>query len=393
MRVLHVLHTSLPNVSGYSLRSNQIVSLQRRAGVDVAVATSVQQPDAAVDELIDGVHYFRAPVQIAGRSPLREWRMMTALHANVQRAYDAFRPHIIHAHSPVLVGLPSQKVARRAGVPFVYEVRDLWENASVDRGKFAAESIAYRVARALETHVLRRADAVFTIGETLRAQLEPRARQAVTITPNGADTDAFAPTLPDAAWQQRWNPGGGPLISYIGSFQPNEGLDVLIRALPAIVARIADVRVLIVGDGPERANLQRLSDTLGVAPQVRFVGRVPHAQVREIYAVADLLVYPRLDTLTTRLTTPLKPLEALAMEKAVLASDLAAMRELVTHGETGCLFEPGNPAALARAAVELLQDAPRRLRLGKQGRLVTVAERTWQQSVAQYLPVYQKLLA
>ena len=236
-------------------------------------------------------------------------------------------------------------------------------------------------------------DAVFTIGETLRAQLEPRARQAVTITPNGADTDAFAPTLPDAAWQQRWNPGGGPLISYIGSFQPYEGLDVLIRALPAIVARIADVRVLIVGDGPERANLQRLADTLGVAPQVRFVGRVPHAQVREIYAVADLLVYPRLDTLTTRLTTPLKPLEALAMEKAVLASDLAAMRELVTHGETGCLFEPGNPAALARAAVELLQDAPRRLRLGKQGRLVTVAERTWQQSVAQYLPVYQKLLA
>ena len=392
MRILHVLHTSLPNVSGYSLRSNQILTLQRAAGLEVAVVTSVQQPDAAGDETIDGIRYFRSTQKVIGSTPLREWRMMRALEANVARAVASFTPDIIHAHSPVLVGMPALRVARRTGKPFVYEVRDLWENASVDRGKFAAGSIPYKTAKLLETRVLRRADAVFTLGETLRGELAPRARQTVYVAPNGADTDAFSPIAVDAAWIQRWNPNDALLLAYIGSFQPYEGLDVLLRALPAIVESIRSARLLIAGDGPESAGLRQLAKVMGVEKWVTFAGRVPHSQVREIYAVADVLVYPRLDTLTTRLTTPLKPLEALAMEKAVLASDLPALRELIVQDETGRLFESGNAEALAREAVALLRDSDLRRTLGQAGRRRTVEHRTWNQSVARYLPVYQKLL-
>ena len=121
-------------------------------------------------------------------------------------------------------------------------------------------------------------------------------------------------------------------------------------------------------------------------------GRLPHARVNEVYAVADLLVYPRIATLTTELTTPLKPLEALAMEKAVLASNLPAMRELISDQETGILFEPGNSTDLAEKALGLLADRSLRNRLGREGRTRALRDRRWETVVAVYQPVYRKLL-
>jgi glycosyltransferase involved in cell wall biosynthesis len=274
----------------------------------------------------------------------------------------------------------------------VYEVRDLWENALVDRGRFAAGSILYRAARTLETRLLRRASAVVTIGETLRNELQTRTRTDILIAPNGADVDAFRPTGPQAEWQQKWNPGGHRVLAYIGSFQPYEGLDVLIKAMRDIVARRHDVRLLVVGDGPEKAALTALAAAEGVTDFVKFTGRVPHNQVRELYAVADVLIYPRIDTLTTRLTTPLKPLEALSMEKAVLASDLSALRELVEPDVTGLLFAAGRSDELAKAALRLLDDDQLRKRLGMAGRDAVIRSKTWKASVSRYRPLYDSLL-
>lgn len=392
MRVLHVLHTSLPHVCGYSLRSDQIISLQRSMGVEVAVVTSAQQPGNGKDEVIDGVSYTRTQRAEAGRTPLRELRLMRALRQTLTTACEQFAPDIIHAHSPILVGLPAYRAARHYRTPMVYEIRDLWENASVDRGKFAAGSPPYRVARGLETWLLRRADAVFTIGETLRTALAARTPRPVHIAQNGVDIERFVPATATAAWQKEWNPDGRPLLAYLGSFQPYEGIDVLIRAMKRIAAASPTALLLVVGDGAESATLQALVQREGVASHVAFTGRLPHARVKEIYAVADLLVYPRIDTLTTRLTTPLKPLEALAMGKAVLVSDLPAMRELVEPEVSGAAFTPGDPDALARSAVRLLKDPALRQRFGAEGRARVVAQRQWSESVAGYLPIYRQLL-
>jgi PEP-CTERM/exosortase A-associated glycosyltransferase len=398
MRVLHVLHTSLPYVCGYSLRSDQILTLQRQQGIEVAVVSSAQQPDPpqmdpSGGESIDGIAYYRTPRPKIGPTPIREFRLMRALERRIRDSCALFHPDIIHAHSPILVGMPALRVAGEMGLPLVYEVRDLWENASVDRGKFKAGSVPYRVARALETRVLRKADAVVTIGETLRTELQSRTSRVVSITPNGADVEAFKPVDVTGEWLQKWNPNGERILAYIGSFQPYEGLDVLIKGMREIIRQRPGVRAVIAGDGPERAALERLAVTEGVTACVTFTGRVPHNQVREIYAVADVLVYPRIDTLTTRLTTPLKPLEALAMEKAVLVSDLPALRELVEPEVSGIAFEAGNPSKLANAAIRMLDDAALRRRLGKAGRESVVKERTWEASVARYLPIYQGVLS
>lgn len=392
MRVLHVLHTSLPYVCGYSIRSQQILSLQRKMGIEVSAVTSAQQPDAPPDATLDGISHFRTPPRRLLRSPVREIQLMWALSRRLAAVTDEVRPDIIHAHSPVLVGLPAYFAAKRRRLPFVYEVRDLWENASVDRGKFAAWSVPYRMARALETWLLRRADAVFTIGEALSAELRGRTNRDVIVISNGVDPDAFAPTIPNPEWQRHWNPNDRRVIAYIGSFQPYEGLEILIRAMRQIVAKRDHIHLLIVGDGPERTALEALVREEQLTRHVTFAGRLPHSRVKEIYSIADLLVYPRISTPTTQLTTPLKPLEALAMQKAVLASDLPAMRELIAHQVTGVVFAPGNPGDLAEQALGLLSNPAMRLALGAAGRSWVIQQRRWESSVAKYEPTYIELL-
>jgi len=393
MRILHVLHLSLPFVCGYSIRSERILSLQREMGMEVSVVTSPQQPDAPSDAVLDGIPHFRTPPRRLMHSPIREIQLMYGLLRRIASIIEEAKPEIIHAHSPVLVGLPAYFAAKRRGLPFVYEVRDLWENASVDRGKFAASSVSYRAARGLETWLLRRADAVVTIGETLRDELQGRTGRNVLVTSNGVDPEVFRPIEPDPEWLRQWNSADDQVIAYVGSFQPYEGLEILIRAMRQIVAQRDRVHLLIVGDGPERTGLEALVEKEKLQGHVRFAGRLPHGRVKEIYAVADLLVYPRVATLTTQLTTPLKPLEALAMQKAVLASNLTAMRELISHQETGILFDPGNPADLAQQALKLLGDRAMRMKLGSAGRFSVIQQRQWKSSVARYKPIYLELLA
>ena len=139
MRVLHVLHNSLPLICGYSIRSGSIVRLQKRDGYDLTVVTSAQHPNgSAMREEIDGVEHRRTTTYNGKQWPLwREWQLMRRLEREVERAVSDRRPDLIHAHSPVLVGLPALRIARRRRLPLVYEVRDLWENALVDRGGLA----------------------------------------------------------------------------------------------------------------------------------------------------------------------------------------------------------------------------------------------------------------
>lgn len=209
MRVLHVLHTSLPFACGYSFRSERIVRHQQLAGVEVAVVTSAQQPSGAnVEEVREGIRFSRTNPPRLLRSPIRELQLMRALRMKLDEVCKTFRPDIIHAHSPVLVGLPSIKVAKKARIPFVYEIRDLWENASVDQGKFRLGSMPYRAVRHAENGLVRRADAVFTIGEVLRQELTGRVNRRIDIAANGVDLESFEPVAPRDEWTKMWNPGG-----------------------------------------------------------------------------------------------------------------------------------------------------------------------------------------
>ncbi len=315
---------------------------------------------------------------------------MSQLQPHIERAIDDVKPDVVHAHSPVLVAWPALSAARSRHCPFVYEVRDLWENAAVDLGKLSANSLRGRLARAVDSHVLQRADAVTVICDSMRKEIAARlgTTERLFVANNGVDLAALRPEAAQAS-RQRWSlPANGAVLGYIGTLQPYEGLELLIDALPELLRRLDGVHLLITGDGNDEAALHARVTARGVDRHVTFTGRIAHEDVSHAYAACDVMVYPRRLTETTRLTTPLKPLEAMALGKAVLASDLPPMRELIAHGVTGVLFGAGARDDLIAKTVELVGDAGLRLRLGAAAREWVTRERQWPAVVAPYREAY-----
>ena len=185
---------------------------------------------------------------------------------------------------------------------------------------------------------------------------------------------------------------GKAVIGFIGSFYGYEGLDLLVRAMISVRTELPNAHLLLVGGGPEDERLRALVSSLNLDQHVTFTGRVPHADVPSYYSVIDILAYPRRAIRLTDIVTPLKPLEAMAMGKVLVASDIGGHRELIRDGETGTLFEAGNIGALSKCLVSTWQNRaewPAQLRAARE---FVERERTWSRSVSKYEAVYTRLL-
>ncbi len=394
LRVLHVLDHSLPVVSGYSVRSHAILRAQRPAGIDPVALTSPKQGGADGGEVIDGIEYLRVAGRTDGRlgAPvIAEGRLMMRLARRVAREVARRQIAVLHAHSPVLNGLPCLWVARRAGRPVVYEVRAPWEDAGVDSGHHAEQSPRYRAIRMLEGWMLRRADAVVVISRQLARHVVSRgvAPSKVFHIPNGVDVATFQPMAADEALIREHGLEGKVVFGFIGGFNNYEGLDILLRAFAILAAQAPEARLLLVGDGAAKAAVCVDVRRLGIEAQVVVAGPVAHADARRWYSLCDVLVYPRRSSRLTELTTPLKPLEAMAMGKIVVGSDVGGLRELIHAGETGLLFPPGDPEALGNLLGDITQRLQCRSALGAAARRWVCAERDWRQLARIYGRAYQ----
>lgn len=397
MRVLHVLDHSVPLHSGYSFRTRSILREQQRLGITVDAVTTPRHTASGPDpETIDGLTFHRTP-DPGSRLPLwRDWRQVMATRARVAARIAEARPDIVHAHSPMLTALAAGPAARAAGLPLVYEIRAFWEDAAVGNGDGREGDARYRLTRALENHVVARADAVATICAGLGGDLVARGVDPAKLftVPNAVDLDAFGTPSPrDAALAATLGLEDAEVIGFIGSFYDYEGLDDLIAAMPALVATRPRARLLLVGGGPMEEALKAQAAASPAAGAIMFTGRVPHADVDRYYGLVDILAYPRKAMRLTDLVTPLKPLEAMAQEKLVAASSVGGHRELIRDGDTGTLFPPDDPPAIAAALARLLADRSDWPARRARAKAWVAAERTWSASVANYLPVYDRLAA
>ena len=398
MRILHVLDHSIPLHSGYTFRTAAILREQRKLGWDTHHVTSVKHtaPGPLVEE-VDGLTFHRTPWTpgAVDRVPvLRERAQMRALEARLFEVARELKPDVLHAHSPVLNAFPALNVGRRLGIPVVYEIRAFWEDAAVDHGTTTEGSLRYRATRAMETRAVQQVDAVTTICEGLRRDLVARGvpESKITVIPNAVDIDNFAFGVPgDDALRAELGLTGKRVLGFIGSFYAYEGLDLLLRALPAILQQAPDVALLLTGGGPQEENLKKMTQELGLQDHVKFTGRVPHAQVQRYYSLVDVLVYPRHSMRLTDLVTPLKPLEAMAQGLLLVASDVGGHKELIRDGETGMLFRAGDTDDLARSVLRLLAMQDRWPQLREAGRRYVETERNWTNSVARYRDVYGRL--
>jgi PEP-CTERM/exosortase A-associated glycosyltransferase len=392
MRILHVLDRSLPTVGGYTSRSAALVEHQAALGLSPCVLTGPREPGSET-EIIHGVRHHRTfDPDVAGflhGVPVaRETVEMIALGRRLRALHREEPFDLVHAHSPVLCGVPAHVVARRLGLPSVYEIRAFWEDAAEQRGQGRRGSARYTATRTLETALCARADAVVTICEGLRRDLLARGIPAsrLFLVPNGVDVERFTPAPRDPDLEARLGLSGKTVIAYVGSLFRFEGVPLLLRALGRLDRD--DVRGLILGHGEAEEEVRDSIARLGLGGRVTYLGKAPPAEVARYYTLCDVLCYPRLRHRITELTTPLKPLEAMAMGKAVVASDVGGLRELVDDERTGLLFRAEDLDSLVASLRRVADVAELRRRLGAEARAHVVAERSWRTIAARYHEVY-----
>jgi glycogen synthase len=331
-----------------------------------------------------------------GKIPvLREFRQMRALKNAILEVAKKEKPQVLHAHSPVLNAWPAIWAGRELGIPAVYEIRAFWEDAAVDHGTTTEGSLRYRATRAFETRACFKADAVVTICQGLRTGLLERGlpEKKLFVLPNGVESDKFPPPPLDTALRARLGLDGKVVVGFIGSLYRYEGLRYLLEAMPMMLAKRPDMACLIVGGGfdGEEDELRAQAARLGIADKVKVTGKVPHAEVNAYYSLIDVLVYPRIRSRLLETVTPLKPLEAMSMEKLVVGSDVGGIKELIEHGANGLLFRADEPADLSRTVLDILANPAEMERLRKAGRVHVREHRSWNTLIAAHRRVYDYL--
>ena len=402
MRILHVLDHSIPLQSGYTFRTCAILKQQRSLGWHTFHLTgpkhNLNTGETPLEEEVGDLNFFRTPVPAspATRLPLfGQWATIGAMERRLEEVLPAVKPDILHAHSPALNGEAAIRVGRRHGIPVVYEVRAFWEDAAVDHGTNSEGGVRYRLSRTLETRVLKQADEIITICDGLRNEIVARGIPSlkVTIVPNAVDVERFRPNaVIDEVLARKLGLNGKKVVGFIGSFYAYEGLPLLVQSMPDIVAQVPDIRLLLVGGGPDAPRLTEMVSALSLSEHVIFTGRVPHEDVQRYYDLIDVFAYPRYSMRLTELVTPLKPLEAMAQGKLVIASDVGGHRELIQPGETGELFENGCPESLSQKILQMFQHRenwPRRIAAARK---FVEEKRNWPDSVENYRHVYVPLL-
>ncbi len=387
--VLYVVHNCLPyGRGGYAKRTHEIAKATRAAGYEVHVLGRPGFPGEAAGpaetHVIEGVPYrFRS-------EPARDAQPddYTLSAADVIKAEAAaIGARVIHAASNHRVGLPAALAAAELGIPFVYEVRGFWEITRDSREPGFAHSDEGRRERAHEREVCDLAGALITLNPRMRQRLVDHgaAPEQVIVVPNGADTNLFQPRSGNALRQELGYTSENVVVGYAGSLFAYEGLDDLVEAFAIAHRRDGRLKLLLVGDDAPVAvaraggpgALQMLVDSIGIGDAVRFEGRIPFDRVPDYYAAMDLCPFPRKASRVTHLVSPIKPLEAMAMARATLISEVGGMTDLVEPGVTGMTFPASDVDGLAELLVALAADPALRRSLGGAARQWVEQHRQW----------------
>ncbi|WP_299302582.1 glycosyltransferase [uncultured Brachybacterium sp.] len=412
LRVLHLITNSLPHTqSGYSLRTHRILRTLADSGVRSVALTRTGYPVmigkvlARDSDGIDGVEYRRTLPASLGATPQRRLEQEVVAALNIVRE---LRPHVLHATTDYRNAMVAQAVSEATGIPWVLEVRGLMEQTWIaarhtEQARAAAEaSEKVRLVRAREGELAAAASAVVTLSATMAEQLIERGVDParITLVPNGVDESLLTDHLAVAEARRRVGldlPDEAFAVGAVSALVDYEGFETVLRAVGQLLHSPETDRelrerlhVVLVGDGVAAPGLAELARELGIRDRVHLPGRVPAAEARRWVESLDVVTVPRLDRAVSRSVTPQKPVEALALGRPVILSDLPALRETVT-GPDGALhatlIKAGSAEQLAEEIAGLAADGELRVRHSVEGQRMA-RERTWSALVRRYEQVY-----
>lgn len=315
------------------------------------------------------------------------------------REVRAVAPDIIHIQgsnpSPYLfAGFLCRKP------PKAITVHGLSVEERVAEGSLSKGGARYRLATALDRHFLRKADHVVVVDRKKEEVLVAhglRTKDDLTVIPNGVDVLPMELRTGD---EERWvrmcshyglKPSDRKVLCAKG-LTANNGQSYLIRAMPSVCGRVSDITLLLAGDGPQIGELRELVGQLGLSQNVIFLGSVPHEDMPELIRRCSIAVLPSVRGMGAEEGSSIFLLEAMAMGKAVIATDIGGNPEIIEDGRTGLLVPEKDIGALSEALWSLLQDEASAHSLGAAARSHILAHRTWDSAVHRYIEVYGKML-
>ncbi len=365
--ILYNAHQSLPfHTSGYATRTHGLARALRNLGIDLTVVTRAGYPadtgknaDGIQTRYIDDVPYRCDIAPGRGQWTLPLDQYIDAGASWLVEQARSIKPAVIHTASNYMAGLAGVEAARRLGIPSIYEMRGLWHVTKWSKDAAYNLTDRFVLSQKFELETARAADHVIAITGALKEWLIDHGIDGnkISLAPNAVDLEAFAPRAVDTAFAEEIGCAGKIVIGYAGSFVSYEGIDLLVQAVALLPPALRDqIKLVWLGDGPALTEALGLAASLGVAETIISLGRRPFADVPRAYSVFDICAFPRKGLPICEIISPLKPFEAMAMQKAIIASDVLPLREIIDDGKTGLLHRKDDAAHLSAQLALLIQD-------------------------------------
>lgn len=389
-RVIYLAHSSLPFVtSGYTIRTHNIVKELVKNEVDISVRTRWGFPGDRTDmedlgqinnsQIIDEVKY-NFDSDFGG---FREFKMEDyTIRCADSIMNEAVKEgaSLIHSASDHSIGIAAAMVSKSLGIPFIYEMRGIWALSRAANNPQFRFDPRFRILMKLEKQCAEAADVVVTLSEGMRGLLIDWGIEGrkIVVIPNGASAEMFSPIERDNNLASELGLNGQIVFGYIGSIVPYEGLRDLIIAIGMIPKRVRKrIKIVIVGDGTDRESLENLVEEADLGGNFVFTGKVKHEEIANYYSIIDAIIVPRSSEEVCELVPPLKPLEAMAMSKPVICSDVAPAVELIRGNFNGVLFRKDDPSSLADVVVDVTSNFEKYRKIGEKSREWVKKNRKW----------------
>ena len=405
LTVLHLHKTSYPfeNTGGAIRCLNTVVS-QKRIGIDPYIITPIGYPrssghdEARNHELIQGIEHFRIGATTDGLRAISNLDKNRISVFHIAKRIKDRGACIIHAASGVRgyeLVLQALALKRLTGLPVIYEVRSFHEHTWSPLRSDIMELERTQLRLIKENYCMAKADLIVTISDSMKRILVSRGLIAkkIEVIPNAIDENKYlgktfsAISIPVLE-------GAEMVVGYISNMSLREGHHYLIHAIHQIRKRSGrDIRGLLVGNGPELVNLKSQTSELDMNEAIFFSGEIDHSQINAYYMAIDIFVIPRILDYAANWVTPLKPYEAMALGRPIVATDLPALREIIgDHEERGIIAKPADVESLVVQIQRYLEDPELRRNKAQSAMKWVFAERTWTANAKRYEEIYKQLV-
>lgn len=391
MRILYTVgdpEFSLSDSAGYTRHILQCVRALGELGHEVRILTSCSDEGVGQQKQAFGrIKRFMPSAVLAVAKDVRRLMYDSRFETEIEEAVKDFRPDVIYDRL-ALFHRSAVRTGNRLGIPVILEVNALIAREMNQYYRLGLSSLASRI----EKEVYRQTTAIAVVSTQLKRDLVEYgiSPDVIFVNPNGVDPHEFNPAVDALAVRQRFDLEGKQVIGFLGSLAPWHGVDKLLDAAQTVCQEKPDARFLIVGSGSQSEYLQQRTRQSGIEDKVVFAGAASHDEVPRYVNAMDIATapYPHMDRFYF---SPIKIFEYMSAERAIVASRLGQIGEVIEDGVTGMLFKAGNVRELADVLIRLLDQPHLRASLGSQARRTVLAKYTWLQNAERIVEAYHRL--